>query len=317
MAFNGFSPRLDLGNFTSLPNSFFDEVLPQIDNLAELKILLATFRKTYGWLSHIDQSTGRPVYKQQDAISYTQFEQMTGLSSPSISSGLDRAMKDGYIEKIVQGSYGGKGSTSIYKVKTKDDTVPPPRQEDKPEPPPVTPTQPKTFIDKEKDKEKPNGLATKDVEFTGSKQDMLKDIFGTTKQEEPPKTKKGGGKGSWKSKKRDTWNCNDLLAYYKDMYEIKFGESFGSISGKERAKCKAICDEYGTEVVAKTADYVFNNRNSLTFLPPDSPNFHIFHGWFKAIHQQATGTAKSRQPNMAVREFQQTKHTDRKGVNTW
>jgi hypothetical protein len=309
MAFDGFDPRLNLGGFTALPNNFFDEVLPQIDNLAELKVLLATFRKTYGWISHIDQQTGQPVYKQQDAISYSQYEQMTGLSSPSISSGLDRAIKDGYMEKVSQGSYGGRGTTSVYKVKTKDNTTPPPRKTE-PEPKPEPPVKPNIDTDK-----KPNGLATKDVE--ASKQDMLSELFGTKEDTSPQKPKKSGGRGSWKSKSRETWNCNDILSYYKDMYEIKFGEPFGLVSGKERSKCKSLCDEYTTPVVAQVADYLFGNRPSLGYLPQDAPNFHIFHGWFKAIYQSMTGGGKPSQPNMSVREFSETKHIDRKGVNTW
>ena len=53
--FEGFRPRTELEEFTCVPNEFFDEVMSKVDGY-ELKILLAIFRKTYGWAKRIDEN---------------------------------------------------------------------------------------------------------------------------------------------------------------------------------------------------------------------------------------------------------------------
>lgn len=307
--FTGFDPRLNLSGFTALPNLFFDEVMAQVDSMAELKIILAVFRKTYGWLAGVDDK-GQPIYKQQDAISYSQLQDLTGMSSPSVSAGLTKAIDDGYIVKVEQGNHLGK--SSVYRVRLKEDGPPGDSgdREPLPEPEPPKPSDtPKDIIETEINK--PNGLATKDVENV-SKADLLKDFFGGPTEPEPTKKKKGAS--GWKSKNRELWNCNDLLSFYRDMFEVNYGISFGHITGKERANAKALCEGYGTETVAKVADYLFNNFGKLHYLPQDYPNFSIFYGWFKTLHADSLGLKKG---DMKTREYDETKHIDRKGVNTW
>ena len=46
--FQGSRPRQNLSGFTAIPNEWFDEVMAKIDNLAEMKIVQALFRKTCG-----------------------------------------------------------------------------------------------------------------------------------------------------------------------------------------------------------------------------------------------------------------------------
>lgn len=323
--FEGFDPRLNLQGFTSLPNAFFDTVMAKIDSLAEMKIILAVFRKTYGWLSHIDQSTGQAVYKQQDAISYSQLEEITGMSSPSISSGLTRAISDGFIIKMIQGDYSGK--TSVYRVKMKGEDTPPPKDSG-PDPTPESPQTPpdlkreKKILSKEDwedfgvntETDNANGLATKEVEKNDSKADILGDLFGPKTEDVPPK-KKEKTRGGWKTKtNREMWNCNDLLGYYKDMFEVTFGVSFGHISGKERSTCNLLIEGYGSKTVAQVADYLFKNYRTLAYLPKDAAHFSIFYGWFKTLHSDALGL---KQTDMKIREFDEDKHKGKDGVHGW
>ncbi len=84
---------------TDTPNDLFDVVLPQINNLAELKVVLYVIRRTFGY------------HKQFDWISLSQFEkgivdshgkrldEGVGLSRKAIVDGLERAVNDRYLEK--------------------------------------------------------------------------------------------------------------------------------------------------------------------------------------------------------------------------
>ncbi len=62
-------------NYTQTPNILFDKIMCTL-NESELKVFLAIIRKTFGW------------QKTHDRISFTQIEEMTGLSRQSISNGL-------------------------------------------------------------------------------------------------------------------------------------------------------------------------------------------------------------------------------------
>ena len=62
-------------NFTQTPNILFDEIMRDM-NESELKVFLAIVRKTFGWK------------KERDRISLTQIMEMTGLSRPSVLSGI-------------------------------------------------------------------------------------------------------------------------------------------------------------------------------------------------------------------------------------
>jgi phage replication O-like protein O len=63
--------------FTKVPNAFLDNHLNKITHLPELKITLAIIRKTIGY------------GKRSDIISYSQFEEMTGMTRPSVCDGIN------------------------------------------------------------------------------------------------------------------------------------------------------------------------------------------------------------------------------------
>jgi len=67
------------GNYTSVPNILFDELLQVLSN-SEVKILLVIIRKTYGW---IDNKTHKR--KVKDRISVSQFMELSGLSRRIVS----------------------------------------------------------------------------------------------------------------------------------------------------------------------------------------------------------------------------------------
>ena len=88
-------------NTTPTPNQFYDFIMADINNLAELKCVLYVIRRTYGFLKFVDR------------IAYSQFEngimtrsgkrldKGTGLSGPSISAGLNKAVDHGYLNRYV------------------------------------------------------------------------------------------------------------------------------------------------------------------------------------------------------------------------
>src|SRR5512146_2617340 len=77
--FNGFN----VPEYTQAPNNLFDDLLPQIDSLSELKVLLFAIRKTLGW------------HQETDYISITQFCQGTGLSRQGVIDGIQACIKRG------------------------------------------------------------------------------------------------------------------------------------------------------------------------------------------------------------------------------
>jgi hypothetical protein len=70
-----------------IPNAFFDEILPEIDTLSEMKVTLAVIRKTLGW------------HKEEDLLSYSQFERLTGLSNYGVTAGLKPMLARGAITR--------------------------------------------------------------------------------------------------------------------------------------------------------------------------------------------------------------------------
>ena len=72
--------------YTMVPNALLDDDMKNMGK-AELKILLATCRKTFGW------------QKERDRISYTQFEKLTGLSRSSVVDGINAGIKRGILRK--------------------------------------------------------------------------------------------------------------------------------------------------------------------------------------------------------------------------
>lgn len=72
--------------YTQIPNVLLDDQMQEMSK-AELKIVLATCRKTFGW------------QKGKDRISYSQFERLTGLSRASVREGIKQAVAHGYLRR--------------------------------------------------------------------------------------------------------------------------------------------------------------------------------------------------------------------------
>ena len=74
-------------NYTQAPNAFFDDLLPEIDTVTELKVTLAVMRKTMGF------------HRKEHEMSLSYLEKATGLSRPAVVDGLKRAMKRGTLTR--------------------------------------------------------------------------------------------------------------------------------------------------------------------------------------------------------------------------
>lgn len=74
-------------NYTQTPNRFLDEQLAGIETLAELKVTLAVFRRTFGW------------GERSDSISITELERATGLGRAAVVDGTRRALARGTIAR--------------------------------------------------------------------------------------------------------------------------------------------------------------------------------------------------------------------------
>lgn len=74
-------------NYTQAPNALFDDILPQIDSLAELKVTLVCVRQTVGF------------HKDADEISISRFVELTGLHKTNVIEGVRRALKRGTISR--------------------------------------------------------------------------------------------------------------------------------------------------------------------------------------------------------------------------
>lgn len=85
-------------NYTQTPNAIFDHWLP-ILGFAELKVLMAIVRKTFGWHKAVDQ------------ISLSQLEKLTGLAPKNIRKAAKSLSDRGIIIKKVIGE---KGKQDTY-----------------------------------------------------------------------------------------------------------------------------------------------------------------------------------------------------------
>jgi hypothetical protein len=323
--FQGFDGRLNMASFTSLPNSFFDSVLPEIKSLSELKVLLAVFRKTYGWISHIDPETGQPVYKEVDQISMSQFKELTGLSQPSCVDGVKRAVEDGYLERVKEGTFHGGNSihneSAAYRIKQKTtkDSIPP-----------QTPKQKVKDTNKEINKEikeileTPKGKTIKkeshgkqlDMDFTDNTDtektnpsDLLAEFFPPQNEEPAPKKKEPK---SFKTKKPSQWNANDLLAYFNTQYKSLLGFSAGPITMKHKSLSKKLLEGYETENVTKAIDYYLANYKTISYLPSGHPAFNIFFGYRQSLIPEALDPLSAKKSsgggsNKQMREFEEEK----------
>lgn len=74
-------------NHTQTPNIFFDDSLPKIKSFAELKVILAVVRQTFGW------------HKADDRLSISQLVKLTGLTRQGVVNGVAKSLADGFLER--------------------------------------------------------------------------------------------------------------------------------------------------------------------------------------------------------------------------
>lgn len=77
-------------NYTQCPNLFLDEHLPDM-GYAEVKVVLAVIRQTFGW------------HKTKDQLSLSQLEALTGLSRRAVIDGVQAALKRGVLQREPDG----------------------------------------------------------------------------------------------------------------------------------------------------------------------------------------------------------------------
>lgn len=80
-------------NYTQIPNEFFDKMMADMGE-AEIKVLMAIMRKTFGW------------HKIRDQISLSQLEEITGLHKQAIIGAIKILESKGLVLKTVTGSNG-------------------------------------------------------------------------------------------------------------------------------------------------------------------------------------------------------------------
>jgi hypothetical protein len=303
MAFSGFQSRSNIHNYTSIPNEFFEEVLPFIETMSELKIILAIFRKTYGWVDRIEN--GEAIYKLEDSISYSQFRSLTGLSDSSISDGIKLATEHGYIIKVKTGGLGS--GSSRYRLRQVND---PPMIETPKLPPSEAseeiPTKPLIIAQPVQEESKPSKKETKE--------DILNELGYVTKQPDAPKKKK---RIDPLSKPTDAWNCNDLLSFFTLEYKRILGIPYSMISAKDRSNAKRLLEQgdLGVEDIKKAIEYYLKNYRNIDGLPKGFPSWGVFIGWKNTIIPLAllgNDRAATGKSNMSVREFQETNNTSEK-----
>jgi phage replication O-like protein O len=93
------NPQLEDGR-TEIANEIVEALAKTYLSPAESKIIWALFRKTYGW------------HKKTDHISYSQFEEMTGLDKRHIGAPLQRLIA----RKIIFSTNAGERKTSEYGI---------------------------------------------------------------------------------------------------------------------------------------------------------------------------------------------------------
>ena len=323
--FQGFKPRQDLVGFTAIPNEWFDEVMGKIDNLAELKVVQAVFRKTYGWVE--GWAEDKAVYKLEDAISYSQFEEMTGLSSASISEGLKRAIAHGYIIQVSAGDFETRESAR-YRIRTISDN--PQTLEERPQTRgvgkflPTLETKAEEGVLPTLETKAESTLETKAREPLETKAELTLETKVTKERKEKEKKRKESdfdfpkiekevystkdvkSRGStmfarYKDKEISEYNANDLAFYFREKYENITGVRYSRITNKERGHLKELLDTFGAEVVAKGIDYLMENYHTLI---SGYPSIAVLYGFRTSIIPSAVkGNPTSR---LDVRESKLT-----------
>jgi hypothetical protein len=97
-------------NWSKLPHQFIEELLPQIDTVAELKVVLYLLRHTWGYqefgiFKHITIDEFMRGRKDKNGA---RMDSGTGLSEMSVRRGLEAALKRGVIEVTVDASDKGR-----------------------------------------------------------------------------------------------------------------------------------------------------------------------------------------------------------------
>src|SRR5882757_2068578 len=94
-------------NYTQVPNDFLDKWLPEL-GLAETKVLLVIFRKTFGW------------HKVGDQISLTQLQKLTGLERRHVTKAIKKLLERNLIIKKVSGPKGTQ--VTYYELSVEEDS---------------------------------------------------------------------------------------------------------------------------------------------------------------------------------------------------
>jgi len=97
-------------NFTTVPNIILDVMMAEISN-AELRVLLALVRKTYGW------------QKQADKVSLSQLQSLTGMTRKSVIAGIAGLEQHGVVT-CERGTNGGCNYYTVRVKKTDEGSIP-------------------------------------------------------------------------------------------------------------------------------------------------------------------------------------------------
>jgi hypothetical protein len=100
MKFQGFASPYT----TPVPDEFFDLLLAEIDNLAELKVVLYVLRRTFGFgklVDRISHSQFARGIKTTRGLTEVQLDRGTGLSRASVKTGLAKALSHGYLVRYI------------------------------------------------------------------------------------------------------------------------------------------------------------------------------------------------------------------------
>lgn len=88
--------------YTKTPNLFLDQHLPKM-GCAEVKVVLAVIRKTFGW------------HQEREQLSIQDLQRLTGLSNRAVIDGTEEALKRGVIKRrVVSPPRDGKGPKYEY-----------------------------------------------------------------------------------------------------------------------------------------------------------------------------------------------------------
>lgn len=103
--FQGF--RKPKANYFSLPNEWTD-IMPEINSLAELKIILYVLRHTWGFHDPRKKITVDEFMNGRRRIDRTRMDKGTGLSKRSVRLGLEKAIEHGFLIEEINDSDKGR-----------------------------------------------------------------------------------------------------------------------------------------------------------------------------------------------------------------